>query len=263
MLNNYEVTTDSLQLTLPHEYGTLIISDQPLANNDVTLYFANHQLIAIGQATLNHQAFERVITLIPAWDMEPAYLLAALTNQALTAGWTPTEGVLTPTKIPTNYATPLTDYLAVVMPLLHWLGYDFTTPAAAAVVAPTPPVKKAGKPQHRWTKELSTVPFYVDYAGVTATVYWQKRHEMRIVAGATLVPNAPLNQDGTLGFVARFANTLRAEQADAITDNHTTRDVILKSPNEVGHFLYFAGTNSWLVLQDAFGHTLDDWSVVK
>ncbi|MCM0599289.1 hypothetical protein [Periweissella fabalis] len=203
MLNNYEVTTDSLQLTLPHEYGTLIISDQPLANNDVTLYFAQHQLVAIEQATLNHQAFDRVITFVPAWDMEPAYLLAALTNQALTDGWTPTEGGIAPTKVPTNYATPLKDYLAVVMPLLDWLGYDFTTPTAA-IVAPMPPVKKAGKPQHRWNKELSTVPFYVDYAGVTATVYWPKRHEMRIVAGATLVPDAPLNQDGTLGFAARL-----------------------------------------------------------
>lgn len=55
MLNNYEVTTDALQLTLPHEYEMLIISDQPLTDDSVTLYFAQHQLVAIGKVILNKQ----------------------------------------------------------------------------------------------------------------------------------------------------------------------------------------------------------------
>ena len=55
------------------------------------------------------------------------------------------------------------------------------------------------------------------------------------------MPEAPLNKDGSLGFGARFALTLRQEQADKIKDNVTTEDIILKSVNEVGHFLYFAG----------------------
>jgi hypothetical protein len=42
----------------------------------------------------------------------------------------------------------------------------------------------------------------------------------------------------------------------------TTEDVVLKSVNEVGHFLYYAGTNSWLVLKDKDGKTIDEWTVV-
>ncbi|OJG34366.1 hypothetical protein [Enterococcus cecorum] len=56
---------------------------------------------------------------------------------------------------------------------------------------------------------------------------------------------------------------MRQEQADKIKDNVTTEDIILKSVNEVGHFLYFAGTNSWLVLKDENGKTIDEYSVVK
>ncbi|CAH0416029.1 hypothetical protein KAR50_06370 [Periweissella fabaria] len=261
MANEFIMNAEGLTLTLPNDLGQLIISDTAPTNGGVTLYFTAHQLIAVGSTTLDKQAFDRTITLVPAWDMEPQYLLAAVTNRAHELGWLASDALYEPIKIPQNYHAPLAEYLTVVEPLLNWLGYAFVqaTPVAEAVT----PSKKGGKPQHRWQKALSTIPFYVDYAGVTATVYWQKRNEMRLVAGATLVPEAPLNQDGSLGFSARFANTLRAEQAAAISDYQTTQDIILKSPNEVGHFLYFAGTNSWLVLQDANGRTLDDWSVVK
>ena len=125
------------------------------------------------------------------------------------------------------------------------------------------PKRPGQKAQHRFKKEFATIPFYVDDFNSKATIYWQKRNEFRILAGATLVPEAPLNKDGSLGFGARFALTLRQEQADKIKDNVTTEDIILKSVNEVGHFLYFAGTNSWLVLKDENGKTIDEYSVVK
>lgn len=125
------------------------------------------------------------------------------------------------------------------------------------------PKRPGQKAQHRFKKEFATIPFYVDDFNSKATVYWQKRNEFRILAGATLVPEAPLNKDGSLGFGARFALTLRQEQADKIKDNVTTEDIFLKSVNEVGHFLYFAGTNSWLVLKDENGKTIDEYSVVK
>ena len=32
-------------------------------------------------------------------------------------------------------------------------------------------------------KELQDRPFYIDYQGSQATVYWQKRNEMRIEKG--------------------------------------------------------------------------------
>lgn len=70
----------------------------------------------------------------------------------------------------------------------------------------------------------------------------------------------PLNRDGSLGFAARFALRLREEHADAISGARTTEDIVLRSVNEVGHLLYFAGTNSWLVLRDDAGRTLDELS---
>jgi hypothetical protein len=125
-----------------------------------------------------------------------------------------------------------------------------------------PTKKNNAKAQHRFLKEFADMEFTVDYEGAKATIIWQKRNEFLIKSGATMVVNPPLNKDGSLGFGARFANTLREEYADAIEGNHTTRDIVLKSVNEVGHFLYFAGTNSWLQLKDKDGRTLDELSRV-
>jgi hypothetical protein len=56
---------------------------------------------------------------------------------------------------------------------------------------------------------------------------------------------------------------LRSEHADDIQDFVTTRDIVLKSVNEVGLFLYFGGINSWLVLKDEAGKSINDWTIVK
>ena len=40
-------------------------------------------------------------------------------------------------------------------------------------------------------------------------------------------------------------------------------NIHLKSVNEVGHLLYFAGTNSWLILKDQAGQTLSSHAIVK
>ena len=158
-----------------------------------------------------------------------------------------------------EYAIPK-HYQKAYLPIIHQI---------AAILLPFhiqfdgKPKRPGQKAQHRFKKEFATIPFYVDDFNSKATIYWQKRNEFRILAGATLVPEAPLNKDGSLGFGARFALTLRQEQADKIKDNVTTEDIILKSVNEVGHFLYFAGTNSWLVLKDENGKTIGEYSVVK
>ena len=87
-----------------------------------------------------------------------------------------------------------------------------------------------------------------------------KGPSLRVLAGATLRAEPSLNRDGSLGFAARFALRLREEHADAISGARTTEDIVLRSVNEVGHLLYFAGTNSWLVLRDDAGRTLDELS---
>lgn len=120
--------------------------------------------------------------------------------------------------------------------------------------------EKAGKARHRWSKEIADVDFYVDYEGARATVRWISRNEMLIKKGAVLRRDTPLLKDGSLGFVAKFTLSLRQMHADAIEDFVTTQDIILKSVNEVGNFLYFAGTNSWLILKDKNGKTINDYS---
>lgn len=129
---------------------------------------------------------------------------------------------------------------------------------SAAVKAP-----KKGKATHRFNQQLATMPFYVDYNGSQAIVYWQKRNQLVIKAGAQLASKVPLNKNGEVGFSARFAQQLREEHKNDFSDFITTKDVSLKSVNEVGLFLYFGGTNSWQVLHNDQGKTLDELTIMS
>ena len=154
----------------------------------------------------------------------------------------------------------MTAYLNKLTPDLDLLGYQFK----AVQETPAAPAKSSGKAQYRFTKAIAEIPFYVDYDGAKAEVQWLKRNDMVIKKGAVLKQDMPLNQDGSVGFSQKFALTLRQEHADAIgSDFVTTADIHLKSVNEVGHLLYFAGTNSWLILKDQAGQTLSSHAIVK
>ncbi|MEN2262608.1 hypothetical protein AAH971_14500, partial [Enterococcus faecalis] len=76
---------------------------------------------------------------------------------------------------------------------------------------PAPNKARPAKERHKWTKEVSQIPFYIDTRQSTATVFWQKRNEMLIKAGGTMMPEAPLNKDVSVGFSARFGEKLRDE----------------------------------------------------
>lgn len=128
--------------------------------------------------------------------------------------------------------------------------------------APKPKRAVSSKARHKWTKEVSQIPFYINARQSKATVFWQKRNEMLIKSGATLMPKAPLNKDGSIGFSAKFGEKLRDEHKAHIKNFTTTQDIVLKSVNEVGLFLYFAGTNSWLELVDENGKSLNEWTIV-
>lgn len=154
----------------------------------------------------------------------------------------------------------MTAYLDKLTPYLDLLGYQFK----AVQETPAEPAKSSGKAQYRFTKAIAEIPFYVDYDGAKAEVQWLKRNDMVIKKGAVLKHDMPLNQDGAVGFSQKFALTLRQEHADDIgSDFVTTADIHLKSVNEVGHLLYFAGTNSWLILKDQAGQTLSSHAIVK
>jgi len=119
------------------------------------------------------------------------------------------------------------------------------------------------KDVHKWRKEISDIEFSFNDRDSEGKVYWQRRKELLLKAGAKLAPDPQLNKDGTLNFSAKVAKTLRADHADKIKDGVTTEDIIFPSPNELGIFLRFGGENTWTGLIDKDGKTLNDWSKVE
>ena len=219
----------------------------------------DNQLVALGlaeeKATYKEVSFDHSILLKPTWDTELAYLAQAFLDDAKESGLT-LEATPTTVKIPKSAVATVTNYKETVTFILERFGYSLFK-------KPAPKKARPAKARHKWTKEVSQIPFYIDTRQSKATVFWQKRNEMLIKAGATMMPEAPLNKDGSVGFSARFGEKLRDERKGQFKDFVTTEDIVLKSVNEVGLFLYFAGTNSWLELVDENGKTLNEWTVVE
>ena len=230
-----------LKLVFPDELGQLEVLDLTtlVANkSQAILYFKGPNLV------MQKAKADRALVFSLPVDIEPIYFKKYLTDQ----------------KVPSHQTKVLTAYLDKLTPYLDLLGYQFK----AVQETPAEPAKSSGKAQYRFTKAIAEIPFYVDYDGAKAEVQWLKRNDMVIKKGAVLKQDMPLNQDGSVGFSQKFALTLRQEHADDIgSDFVTTADIHLKSVNEVGHLLYFAGTNSWLILKDQAGQTLSSHAIVK
>jgi len=144
------------------------------------------------------------------------------------------------------------DYLNGILPILNAFGFSLNEIK-----------KRPAKPRHKYSVALAEIPFTIDYLGSKATVYWIKRNQFIIKKGAILVAEPPLTKAGVVGFAGKFGLRLRQEHANQIVDNILTEDVILQSVNEVGTFLYFAGTNSWLQLKSPEGKTLNELTIVE
>lgn len=230
-----------LTLVFPDELGQLEVQDLAALvadNSQAVCYFKGPNLV------MQKAKADRALVFSLPVDIEPIYFKKYLTDQ----------------KVPSHQTKVLTAYLNKLTPYLDLLGYQFK----AVQETPAAPAKSSGKAQYRFTKAIAEIPFYVDYDGAKAEVQWLKRNDMVIKKGAVLKHDMPLNQDGAVGFSQKFALTLRQEHADAIgSDFVTTADIHLKSVNEVGHLLYFAGTNSWLILKDQAGQTLSSHAIVK
>src|SRR5574337_914433 len=230
-----------LTLVFPDELGQLEVQDLAALvadNSQAVCYFKGPNLV------MQKAKADRALVFSLPVDIEPIYFKKYLTDQ----------------KVPSHQTEVLTAYLNKLTPYLDLLGYQFK----AVQETPAAPAKRSGKAQYRFTKAIAEIPFYVDYDGAKAEVQWLKRNDMVIKKGAVLKQDMPLNQDGSVGFSQKFALTLRQEHADAIgSDFVTTADIHLKSVNEVGHLLYFAGTNSWLILKDQAGQTLSSHAIVK
>lgn len=236
------------QVTLRHN-GVLPASTAT-SGRVVNLLWAAPKLLTINQQATTLKAGEVGLTLSLPWEIEADYLVRFLQAQLLDA--------VPAAALPAHVQQQLMDYWQVVGQLIAQLGYPAFKSAPT-----TTPKKRPGKAVHRWSKAVSTVDFLIDYEGATGTARWVNRNEMVLAPGAKMVATAPLNKDGSLGFSARFAQQLRQEHQAEFTDFVTTVPIHLKSVNEIGLFLYFAGTNSWQVLTDKNGRTIDDWTVIK
>jgi len=116
------------------------------------------------------------------------------------------------------------------------------------------------KAQHKWSSDLKDIEFSFSDRGSQGKVFWQKRKELLLKAGAKLTQEPQLNKDGSLNISAKFAKVLRADHEDKISDAVTTEDIVFPSPNELGIFLRYGGDNTWTSLIDKDGKSLDDWS---
>jgi hypothetical protein len=243
---------EELLFKLPNEQGLMQIADHDRVTqleNTVFFLVKNNSIIAImTDASLDvTQSHDRIISITPSWEIQAPYLAHYYQEKF---GFSKKAGESIPGEQRELVAACAKNFDL----LLDKLGYVKSPHSLQS--------EKKTKPRHQWKKELKDRPFYLDYQGSKATVYWQKRNEMRIEKGAKLAEEVPYNKDGSLGFSARLGEKIRQDHQEAIKDHYTIEEVILKSVNEVGLFLYYGGTNGWLQLKDQAGQTLHELTVV-
>lgn len=198
--------------------------------------------------------WDRLILLAVPSSLELEYVLRGFINVALeNKVKLPKNFSIEP--IPSNMEKLVAEFVKQQIFIINHFGVDH--------LLTTAPKRKPAKAQHRWSKEVSAIPFYVDTPDSKAEIQWVKRNQMVIKAGATMKKEAPLNKDGSLGFSAKMSQKVRDDHQNEFKDFKTTEDITLKSVNEVSLFLYFAGTNSWLVFKDKDGKTIDEWTKVE
>lgn len=209
------------------------------------LLYKGKQFQAIHSA-LNEELISKAdhfIQIIPPKSLDASHLFQRLSER------TQENNVHILSETHSNQHLTTESYLATLSLLLNRFGFSLTSKK-----------KTSAKPQHRWKQALSEVEFFVNDFGSQATVIWQKRNEMLIKKGARLRKEYKLNKDGSIGLNVRMGTQLREEQKNKIQDFVTTENIILKSVNEVGLFLYYGGTNSWLILKDKDNKAIDEWS---
>ncbi|MFP3125683.1 hypothetical protein OH784_23660 [Ectobacillus funiculus] len=261
------ITETKTNIKFSNNQGAITISNadsKEITVEQPTVYFLlkANMIVYIGKTTKNASHddvdFNKIIMLTPPpWEIEIEYLEQLFIDEAMKNGINLVNTVKEEIKIPANQKKIVANYKDEVLLILENFGYN---------IQPKLEVKetkvKPAKAQHRWSKEVSQIEFFVSSRESKATAIWHKRNEMLLKAGAKMMSTPPLNKDGSLGFAAKMGEKLRSDYADKIKDFVTTEDLVLKSVNEVGLFLYFGGTNSWLELIDAEGKTIDEWTRV-
>lgn len=257
------IDEDKTVIRLAENQGQLTLLSPTAAVKEATertsvyLYLKERQPKIAALEPLNHKTIkdkevDRALILTPPWEIEGEMLLAAMTLAWAETGLKVETITQIPGKVPANQQNMVGAYQESVFELLESFGYPMVKVK-----------KKPAKAQHRWNKAVSEITFYIDYSDAKGEAVWQKRDQLLLKKGATLKMTVPLNKDGSVGYSARLTEKLRDDNRDKIKGDTTTEDIIFKSVNELGIFLYYAGTNGWLVLKDQEGKTIDEYTVVK
>lgn len=250
------LTPSAIEITLPNEHGKMTITKEKPALPDHSLYlfFKNKQCIAIGQ-TVVPKSWDHIVLVQLPWDLEASHLSYLLQEQAESTGLTVEIDDSAKETIPQVQVKKLAEPVEEITKILAVFGYSLEKSS--------PQKKKPAKARHRWTKEVSEIPFTVNFRNSQATLYWISRNELLIKKGAILLAEAPLNKDGSVSYEAKYGDKLRDDYKDSIVGNKTSKDIIVKSVNEASLLLYFGGTNSWLEIIDENGKSLDEWTKVE
>lgn len=252
--NKTVITSDSLETVLTLSNIKTIPSK---LNEDSTyLLYEDKTPIFIGskkELTTFEKKGNFLVEIQTKQDIEPIYLNRMLKTEALEQGLSLTGEV--DFSVPANITSTFKELLSNMLLILEKMGYPLQ--------AVEKKKSKPAKARHKWTKVVSEKEFFIDTRSSKATVMWIKRNQMLIKKGATMMKEAPLNKDGSVGFSAKMGDKIRSENLDKFKNFVTTEDIILKSVNEVGLFLYFAGTNSWLEMIDKDGKTLNELTVIE
>lgn len=260
-----QLTELATTIQFQNNQGTIIISDttQPKYDADrpaVYLGLKEKKLIEIGKISeKGHELLAdgtQMILITPPWEIEVDYLEQLLLEDARANGLNLAHLATNEVAIPLNQIKSVSHFQQEILIVLEKFGYSLYEQAEKQVA------KKPAKAAHKWSKEVSQIEFSIDSRGSKGTVIWQKRNQMLLKAGANLLATPPLNKDGSIGFSVKMGEKLRADYQEKIKNFVTTEDLLLKSVNEVGLFLYFGGTNSWLELKDNSGKTIDEWTIV-
>ncbi|AYG01662.1 hypothetical protein [Lactococcus allomyrinae] len=229
-----------------------------LDKNEIFFLLKKRQikLIASDKALIPKLEFDQIVILNPAgYDLETAQLTQYLVETAEESGLTlvaKPEALKLPKNIYNACAKAADEFLSALS------AFDIKLEKKKFV---------SPKAQHRWKKAIADIVFHVDYQGAKADIIWEKSTEMRIKKGAKMLPDSecPKRADGSLGLAWTFTKTLRDEHKTRFDNKNwvTTEDIILRSVNEVSYFLYFAGTNSWLLFIDDKGRSIHELTVVS
>ncbi len=156
------LTPEEIKIVLEQAQGTIWISRKlpKLPENAFYLFYNQKVCTAIGK-TVQPETIDTVIMIQLPWDIEADYMIYMLTEQAEKAGLTIAKEPFT--SIPETARKKMTEHQEKIAAILSTFGYpiDSSMPSAAEDTK-----KKPAKARHRWSKEVSDIPFTVDFREV-------------------------------------------------------------------------------------------------